>query len=315
MGTVTVKELFKRHGEDLQIDLISGGRGLVRKISVAEVNRPGLALAGFFGHFRGERVQIFGKGEHAFLQTISPAKRRAIFDKFLAIKALPCVAFTHGLEPPSEMIRACETRRIPLVRSRLETAKFIADLTVFLDENLAQMTTVHGVLIDVFGLGILLLGDSGVGKSETALELIKRGHMLVADDVVEIHKHAGGILIGRGREIIKHHMEIRGIGILNIPRLFGVGTILDRAQVNLVIHLESWDPKKEYDRLGLDDHKMTILGVNVPNMTIPVYSGRNLSVLIEVASLNHRLKTKGYYAARELDSRLISIMRSAQRRR
>lgn len=315
MGKISVKELIQRHGEDLQVELVAGGRGLLRKITVTDVNRPGLALAGFFEHFRGERIQIFGKGEQSYLNTLNPAKRKEICKKLLAIKSLPCITFTRGLMPPIELKQLCDKKRVPLLKSQLDTARFIAELSVFLEENLAPTMTVHGVLIDIFGIGVLLMGDSGVGKSETALELIKRGHMFVADDIVELHKHAGGILVGRGREIVKHHMEIRGLGILDVRKIFGIGTVLDSARVELVIQLEMWDPSHEYERLGLEEHTTNILGVKVPSLVLPVFSGRNLAVLIEVASLNQRLRTKGYFAARELDSRLIEIMKSARKKR
>jgi len=315
MGKISVKELLQRHGEDLQMELLAGGRGLMRKITVTEINRPGLTLAGFFEHFRGERVQVFGKGEHSYLETLHPSRRRNIWEKLLSIKTLPCIAFTRGLNPPAELKKHCDKIKLPLFKTHLDTAKFIGEISVFLEENLAPVTTMHGVLVDVYGLGVLIVGKSGIGKSETALELLKRGHMLVADDLIEIQKHAGGILIGRGREIIEHHMEIRGLGILDVRKIFGVGTILDTSRIELVIHLEMWEPNKQYERLGIEEHTTSILGVKVSSLMIPVYYGRNLAVLIEAASLNQRLKSKGYHAARELDRRLINIMRTSRRRR
>ncbi|MFH1378941.1 MAG: HPr(Ser) kinase/phosphatase [bacterium] len=314
MSKLFVKELIQRHGDDLQAELIAGGRGLLRKITVTEVNRPGLALAGFFEHFRSERIQIFGKGEHSYLQRLNVQKRQEICTRLLSIKSLPCLIFTRGLDPSNEMKKLCDKKRIPLLKTQLDTARFILELSAFLEESLAPMMTIHGVLIDVFGIGVLLIGESGVGKSETALELIKRGHMFVADDVVELHKHAGGILVGTGREIVKHHMEIRGIGILDVRKVFGIGTILDSARIELVIQLEMWNQNREYERLGLEEHMTNLLGVKVPSIVLPVFSGRNLAVLIEVASLNQRLRSKGYFAARELDSRLIKLMKSARKK-
>jgi len=315
MSKISIKELLQRHGEDLQIELLAGGRGLLRKVTVTEINRPGLALAGFFDHFRGERVQVFGKGEHSYLETLHSSRRRTIWDKLLSIKPLPCITFTRGLNPPPELCKACDKKRVPLFKTQLDTAKFIGEITVFLEENLAPAATMHGVLVDVYGLGVLILGSSGIGKSETALELLKRGHMLVADDLIEIQKHAGGILLGSGREIIKHHIEIRGLGILDVRKIFGVGTILDTSRIELVIHLEMWDPNKEYERLGIEDRTTSILGVKVPSIVLPVYYGRNLAVLIEAAALNQRLKSKGYHAARELNRRLIRIMKRARKRK
>ncbi|MBD3271809.1 MAG: HPr(Ser) kinase/phosphatase, partial [Elusimicrobia bacterium] len=310
MGRISVRELIQRHGEDLQLEVIAGGRGLARKITVSEVNRPGLALVGSFQHFRGERVQIFGKGEHSYLDGLTPTQRKTIIERFKTVKILPCIIFTRGLTPPHEMKTFCDKKRIPLIKTHLDTAPFISELTVFLEDNLAPSMTVHGVLVDVFGLGVLILGDSGIGKSETALELVKRGHMLVADDVVEIEKRAGAMLVGRGQEIIKHHMEIRGLGIIDVRKIFGIGTILDRARIEMVVHLEKWEPQKTYDRLGIIDQTTTLLGVKVPSMNIPVYAGRNLATLIEVAALNQRLRKKGYNTARELDRHLIDVMAS-----
>jgi HPr kinase/phosphorylase len=297
------------------MQLLAGGRGLSRKITVTEINRPGLALAGFFEHFRSERIQVFGKGEHSYLEKLAVSKRRLIWDKLLSIKVLPCITFTRGLDPALELLTYCDKKNIPLFKTQLDTAKFIGELTVFLEENLAPTASVHGVLIDVYGLGVLILGKSGIGKSETALELLKRGHMLVADDLVEVQKHSGGILIGSGREIIKHHMEIRGLGIIDVRKIFGVGTVLDSARIELLIHLELWDPNKQYDRLGIEEHTTAILGVKIPSIILPVYSGRNLAILVEAASLNQRLKNKGVHTARELDKRLIDIMRQSRKRK
>jgi len=315
-NTFTVKTLYasdKR--EELRLKLLAGKNGLSRYISVSEINRPGLVLAGFFDFFRSERVQIFGKGEHSYLNTLPRARRERLFGKMLTYKNLSCLIFTRNLEPQSEIKKACNKHNIPLLKTVLDTAPFIGEINVFLEENLAPRTTMHGVLVYVYGLGVLITGESGIGKSECALELLKRGHMIIADDVVEIRHRAGNILSGSGDEVIRHHMEVRGLGIIDIRNIFGVGAILDASRIELVVHFEMWNPKKAYDRLGLEQKTTEILGVRVPNLTLPIYPGRNLAVLIEIAALNQRLRNKGFFSARELNHRLIQVMKDSHSRK
>jgi HPr kinase/phosphorylase len=254
-------------------------------------------------------VQIMGLGEHSYLSTFTPSRRREVLEKVFAYNTnMPCVVVTRGIKPHPEVLQAANKMNLPLIRSGLTTAHLIGELTVFLEEKLAPTTTIHGVLMNVYGLGVLLVGDSGIGKSECALELIKRGHMLVADDVVEVKQRLGGLLFGTGAELIRHHMELRGVGIIDVQKIFGVSTILDRTRIELVIRLEEWKQTVEYDRLGLAEQTTSILGVRVPEIVMPVRPGRNLAVLVEVATLNQRLKFKGQFTAQEFNKKLIAMM-------
>ena len=308
MAGVTVGKLLQEKSEDLRLELAAGVEGLQRPIIVSEVNRPGLAFTGFFEHFPAERIQIIGLGEHTFLQTLSPEKREETFRRMFSYATLPCCILARGLEPFPEMLRVNEEFKIPILRTSLMTSQLMGELIFYLEDKMAPSTKVHGVLVRVYGLGVLLMGDAGIGKSECALELVKRDHMLVADDVVEIYQRSGGILVGKGEEIIRHHMEVRGLGIIDVRSLFGIGYILDETKIELVIRLEVWDPGREYDRIGLEEHYTTILDVRIPEVILPIGPGRNLAVLVEIASLNQRLKNKGHYSAQELNQRLIQMM-------
>lgn len=315
MASLIVADLLKEKETDLQLTLLAGAAGLRRDLTVSEINRPGLALSGYTDYFPSERVQIIGLGEHTYLSTFTAAERREALTKIFSYnKNLPCVVLTRGIKPHREVIEVANALKVPLLRSSLTTAHLIGELTVFLEEKLAPTTTIHGVLMNVYGLGVLLVGDSGIGKSECALELLKRGHMLVADDVVEIKQRLGGVLWGTGAELIRHHMELRGVGIIDVQKIFGVGSILDRTRVELVIRLEEWKQSVEYDRVGLSDQSTTLLGVRVSEIVMPVRPGRNLAVLVEIATLNQRLKFRGEFSAREFNKKLISLMakRSAQ---
>jgi len=309
MTTLLVADLLGEKEADLQLTLLGGSKGLRREISVSEINRPGLALTGYVDYFPAERVQIMGLGEHTYLSTFTPAKRKEALHKvFSYSKKLPCVVLTRGIKPHREVIEVANALKIPLLRSGLVTAHLIGELTVYMEEKLAPTTTIHGVLMNVYGLGVLLVGDSGIGKSECALELLKRGHMLVADDVVEVKQRLGGVLYGTGAELIRHHMELRGVGIIDVQKIFGVGSVLDRTRIELVIRLEEWKQTVEYDRVGLSDRTTSILGVRVPEIVMPVRPGRNLAVLVEVATLNERLKFRGEFTAKEFNKKLISLM-------
>ena len=308
MATLLVADLLQERQKELELSLIAGAKGLRRQITVSEINRPGLAISGYRDYFPAERVQIMGLGEHTFLATMTPAKRLAVMQKVFDYKNIPCVVITRGIKPHPEVLRAAEQLKLPVLRSGLTTAHLIGELTVYLEEKLAPTTTIHGVLMNVYGLGVLLVGDSGIGKSECALELIKRGHQLVADDVVEVKQRLGGLLFGTGAELIRHHMELRGLGLIDVQKIFGVSTVLDRTRIELVIRLEEWQQTVEYDRLGLTDRTTTILGVRVPEIIMPVRPGRNLSVLVEVATLNQRLKYRGQFTAKDFSKKLIAMM-------
>ena len=272
-------------------------------ISENEVNRPGLQLMNFYEYFNPERIQILGKTEFAYLASIGEEKRTDIIAKLFSTK-IPALIITRELECFPELLTLAEKEQIPVLRSKDSTSNFVAALIAFLNLNLAPRITRHGVLIEIYGEGVLILGESGVGKSETAIELVKRGHRLVADDAVEIRKVSNISLVGTSPDNIRHFLELRGIGIINARRLFGVGAVKVTEKIDFVVELEIWNPEKLYERMGIDNEYVSILGVNVPLATIPVKPGRNLAVILEVAAMNNRQKKMGYNAAHELLDRL-----------
>ncbi|MDR3139345.1 MAG: HPr(Ser) kinase/phosphatase, partial [Treponema sp.] len=294
----------------LNLHCIGGRKGLTREIGAPDINRPGLPLLGFYESFAFERIQLFGRGEVACLRKLSGEGKTDTIEKLFAYP-IPCCVFTHNLTPNRDFFDAAENAHCPVLQTDLTTTEFHARLMRILSDIFAPRQNVHGVLVEVYGLGILILGDSGVGKSETALELIKHGHRLVADDVVDLHCTNGNILMGAGaNKIIGHHMEIRGLGIINITHLFGVGAIRDRKQIQLVVVLEEWDSKKMYDRLGTEDKYMEFLGVSIPKLEIPVKPGRNIPIIIETAAMNERLKKMGYNAAKEFNQNILKWIES-----
>lgn len=276
-------------------------------IRAADVNRPGMQLCGFYEYFGFERPQVIGKVEMTYLETLTAEARRALFKKYFSYK-LPCVICCRGMEPPQDLLDAAAAADIPVYLSNEVTTRFSYNCINYLAKCLAPRVTRHGVLVDVHGVGVLITGDSGAGKSETALELVKRGHKLVADDVVDIVRVTDNRLVGECPEMVRHFMEIRGIGIIDIRAMYGVGAVEVSKSIDLVMHLEQWVEGKEYDRLGLSDEFITILGVKVPQQLTPVRPGRNLAIIIEVAARNFSLKQLGYSAAHELDRRLNEML-------
>lgn len=272
-------------------------------IEETDVNRPGLQLMGFYEYFNPERIQIVGKMEFAYMATIEEELRKERLELLFA-QRLPALIITRELPYFPEMMELATKYDVPLLRSRDSTSNFMAGLIAFLNLNLAPRITRHGVLIEVYGEGLLITGDSGVGKSETAVELIKRGHRLVADDAVEIRKVSNISLVGTSPDNIRHFLELRGIGIINARRLFGMGAVKVTEKIDMVVELEQWDVDKIYDRMGMDSQFTSILGVNVPSLVIPVKPGRNLAVILEVAAMNNRQKKMGYNAAEELLEKL-----------
>ncbi|MBE6876728.1 MAG: HPr(Ser) kinase/phosphatase [Ruminococcus sp.] len=268
-----------------------------------EVNRPGLQLMGFYEYFNPERIQIIGKMEFAYLSTIDEKTRRERLELLFSQK-LPALIITRELPYFSEMLELAQQFEMPLLRSKESTSNFMSGLIAFLNLNLAPRITRHGVLIEIYGEGVFLTGESGVGKSETAIELVKRGHRLVADDAVEIRKVSNISLVGSSPDNIRHFLELRGIGIINARRLFGMGAVKMTEKIDLVVEMELWNPEKIYDRMGIDTEYASILGVKIPSLTIPVKPGRNLAVILEVAAMNNRQKKMGYNAANELLTRL-----------
>ena len=276
-------------------------------VTCARVNRPGLQMVGFYDHYEQTRLQIIGKVENLFIQGMDAKERRRRLEDFF--RSCPVgVIFTTYMDVDADFIELAEKYRVPLMRTSTRTSEFMAALIAYLNVELGPRITRHGVLVEVYGEGILLLGDAGVGKSETAIELLKRGHRLIADDAVEIKKVSATTLVGRAPEIIRHYVELRGVGIVDVRRLFGMGAVKESEKIDLVINLEQWDNNKMYDRLGLDEHTDNILGIDVPSITLPVSSGRNLSVVIEVAAMNNRQKRMGYNTAKEFNKRLMQSM-------
>lgn len=268
-----------------------------------DVNRPGLQLMGFYEYFNPERMQIIGKMEFAYLSTIDEKTRRERLQRLFS-QRIPALIITRELPYFPEMLELATEFEVPLLRSKESTSNFIAGLIAFLNLTLAPRITRHGVLIEIYGEGVFITGESGVGKSETAIELVKRGHRLVADDAVEIRKVSNISLVGSSPDNIRHFLELRGIGIINARRLFGIGAVKMTEKIDLVVELEQWNSEKIYDRMGVDTEFVNILGVKIPSLTIPVKPGRNLAVILEVAAMNNRQKKMGYNAARELLNRL-----------
>ena len=274
-------------------------------VTTPEVSRPGLALAGFLEIFEKDRIQVIGYAEHCYLTGLDEADRRKKITNF--VRAMPvAIMFTTSLPVLDEMIEVAREVKIPVLRTAEKTSPFMAAMIAALNTHLAPRITRHGVLVEVFGEGMLLLGDSGVGKSETAIELVKRGHRLIADDAVEIKRVSAKALVGTAPEIIRHYVELRGIGIVDVRRLFGMGAVKMTEKIDLVIHLETWIQGKMYDRLGLDEETTDILGIKVPSITIPVKPGRNLAIILEIAAMNNRQKKMGYNTAEEFNKRLMN---------
>jgi len=286
----------------LDLRVLAGMAGLRRPVSAPRIQKPGLALTGWDEQLHDERLLVIGGTEIAYLSAIDEAGR-AVAVATILMSRPAAVVIARGLEAPVELVAGCERASVPLLSSQLVTAELIVRITGWLTDRMAPETSLHGVLVDILGIGILLLGPSGIGKSEIALDLIVRGHRLVADDIVHIRKKAG-FVFGSGSGIIRHHMEIRGLGIINIKDLFGVAAVRETKKLELVVELVEWDADEEYDRLGLDERRYEVLGVQVPVVKLPVRPGRSLSTIIEVAARNQLLKMQGHHSAREFQERL-----------
>ncbi|MDZ4726704.1 MAG: HPr(Ser) kinase/phosphatase [Leptospira sp.] len=307
---ITVETILKDH-EDLKLQLVTGEEGLANRINNAEINRPGLSLTGFFDFFANDRIQIFGKGEWAYLNSLPEEQLGEITDKFFQFH-LNCIIYTHGNEPQNDFVEMAKKKGIPLFVTPISTHRFITLISQILDRALAPRTMRHGVLIEVFGIGTLLTGRSGVGKSETALELIERGHRLVADDMVEIRRLSESYLIGSCSDLLRHHMEIRGLGILNIKDLFGVGSVRDHKLIELIISLKEWEEEADYERTGIEQSTEEILGVPIPLIEIPVKPGRNIPIIVETAAMNQRLRKMGKNSAKEFSNKLTNYIQQSK---
>ena len=294
--------------EDFKLEIIVKPDNFEKiQISSPEVNRPGLALAGFYEVFETDRIQLIGYAETQYLRSLEPSTKRVMLQKL--VDAAPvAIVYTTNLPVDAAAIEYATKKGVPILRTGLKTSEIMASLISALNNYLAPRITRHGCLVEIYGEGILLLGNSGVGKSETTIELIKRGHRLIADDAVEIKRVSDKTLVGSAPELIKHYIELRGIGIVDVRRLFGMGAVKETEKINLVIQLENWIEGKMYDRLGMDEETIDILGINVPSITIPVRPGRNLAIILEVAAMNNRQKRMGYNTAEEFNNNLLRQM-------
>ena len=289
--------------KEFQLEVLSLPEG-EHPVSASDVNRPGLALTGFFEYFDRLRIQLIGNAEHQYLNQLSPEVRLQKLDSFFSHR-FPALIITRGLSLFDEMPELSRKYGVPILRTKAHTSEFLAALIASLNLSLAPCITRHGVLVEVYGEGILILGDSGVGKSETAIELVKRGHRLIADDAVVIKKVSAKSLVGSAPEIIRHYVELRGIGVVDVRRIFGMGAVKETERIDLIINLENWVQGKMYDRFGLDREFTEIMGIQVPTLTIPVKPGRNLAVIIEIAAMNNRQKKMGYDTAEEFNKRIM----------
>ncbi|HIY56989.1 MAG TPA: HPr(Ser) kinase/phosphatase [Candidatus Tetragenococcus pullicola] len=302
--TVKVNELAKA----ISLEIVTGSEvALDREITTGDVSRPGLELTGYFNFYSHDRLQLFGNKEITFAQKMMPEERLMVLRKMCS-EDTPAFIVSRGLEIPEEMIQACEEKEIAVLSSKISTSRLLGEISSYLDGRLAPRTNVHGVLVEVYGLGVLIQGDSGIGKSETALELIKRGHRLIADDRVDVYRQDDLTLVGEAPKILQHLIEIRGIGIIDVLNLFGASAVRGSMQVQLGIYLETWEKDKRYDRLGTSDEMVDIADVSVPQIKIPVKTGRNVAIIIEVAAMNFRAKTMGYDATKAFEDRLTALI-------
>ena len=303
-----IRDLLARKGAPLQLEALTGDTGLDRVIPSAEASSPGLVLAGYTARFVGDRLHILGETEISYLASLPGDARRRALEQFFGFD-LPCVVITKTQEAPTELLELAQSKGVPVIRTSLKTAEFYRRLKPFLDDAFAPSTTLHGSLADVYGVGLLFLGRSGIGKSECVLDLVERGHRLVADDLVQVTRPGVDILIGRGHELAQHHMEIRGIGLIDIKALFGIRAARQQKRIEVVVQLDDWDASREYDRTGLAIQQTQILDISIPMVTVPLNPGKNLTVICEVVAMTHLLRYSGVDSARNLNERLIERMR------
>jgi HPr kinase/phosphorylase len=307
MSSLVVQELEQDKEFNLGLNLVAGRKGLKKRITHPQVQKMGLAMAGFTQFINPERLQVIGNSEAAYFRTLTLEIQEKVIHQICNMD-FSCLVITRNLEIPEMLFREADEKGIPLFRTSLSSTDFIGRISKFLEKKLASTHSLHGVLMDIFGVGVLILGKSGIGKSECALDLILRGHRLVSDDMVSIQKRSPNVLIGSGFEVIQHHMEVRGLGIINIRSLFGVEAIREQKKIELVMELVEWDTEQEYDRLGFEEEKYSVLGIELPMLRIPVTPARNLTTIIEVAARNHLLKVMGYDSALEFEKKLIRKM-------
>ncbi len=307
MSTVRTKDLL----ENFDLNLVAGQEGVHREIITSDISRPGLEMTGYFNFYPKERLQMIGRTEMAYFLSLSEAEQRQRMEN-LCTDITPGIVISRNMDIPQIMIDVANEAGVPILQSPHKTTRVISRLTSYLEAKFAPFTAIHGVLVDIYGVGVLIRGKSGIGKSETALELVKRGHRLVADDSVEIRQEDYDSLIGSSPPLIKHLLEIRGLGIIDVMALFGAGSVINQKKISMVINLELWDDKREYDRVGLEEKTLKIMDVEIPKATIPIRPGRNLAVIIEVAAMNFRLKRMGFNAAEEFTERLAEVINNSE---
>jgi HPr kinase/phosphorylase len=307
MPPLTVRDLIERKGDSLQLELLAGAEGLDREIKVAEISSPGLVLAGFTARFASERLHVLGETEIRYIKSLEAAQRSEALARFMSYE-LPCVFVTKAQSVPRELTRLGKERGIPVMRSKLKTAEFYRRITPYLTEVFAPAQTVHASLADVYGVGLLFVGRSGIGKSECVLDLVERGHRLVADDVVHIMQRGAGVLMGRANELAYRYMEIRGVGLVDVMALFGVRAVRQQKRIEVVVELVDWDIDRDFDRTGLAGQTTNLLGVELPLVVVPLNPGKNLTVICEVVAMNHLLRYSGEDSARKFNDRLIQRM-------
>ncbi len=306
---LTVGTLFEQMKHALELELLGPAVGLDREITSPEASSPGLVLAGYVNRFPYQRIQVLGETEVSYLQSLEPAQRAANLEQFFGFP-VPCAFVTKQLDPPTPLLQLAESAEVPVLRTRLKTAEFYRVIKPFLAEQFAPTTTLHGSLADVFGVGVFFTGKSGIGKSECVLDLVERGHRLVADDLVFVSRRGNDVLIGRGHELQRHFMEIRGVGLLDIPAIFGIHAVRQQKRIEVIVILEEWDGQSHVDRTGLDVQTTNILGVDVPRITVNLNPGKNITVIAEVIAMNHLLRYyRGYDSATAFNERLIGQMR------
>jgi HPr kinase/phosphorylase len=307
--TLPVRVLLDDTRELLQLELVNGIDEGQLPITVTDIHRPGLALAGFMQNYLNERIQVLGETEILYLNTRPEDVRREAVARLLSVPVV-CIIITRSLEIPQDLLRGATQHHVPVLRTSMLTTPFIHELTKYLDDRFAETTEIHATLVDVYGVGLLFTGRSGIGKSEIALDLVERGHRLVADDTVHVTKIAEDVLIGKGNHHLRHFMEIRGIGVINVQDLFGIRAVRVQKRIEVEVLLADWDTKKDWNRSGLDDRTTDVLGVAIPQVVIPLFPGKNITVISEVIAMNHMLKVYGVNAAEKFNSLLIDVMKS-----
>ncbi|MBE84387.1 MAG: HPr(Ser) kinase/phosphatase [Gemmatimonadetes bacterium] len=312
MQTLTVGEAFSQYGEKLDLSLVAGEVGLSNKLVSSDVHRPGLALAGFVGMFTFDRVQVLGNTEMLYISSLEAERVEQVLSTVFQFE-IPCLVVTDGNDVMPILKELAERHSIPLLKTPSSTTKFAHLFSLYLDDFFAPNTALHGSLVDVYGIGLLLMGRSGIGKSEIALDLVERGHRLVADDVVLLSRTIRGILVGMSGEALRDHMEIRGLGILNVRNMFGVRAVRVQKRVEVVVKLVEWNDSTTFDRIGLEEDWVSVLDVEVPQVTVPIYPGKNITVIAEAIAMNHQLKIQGYHTAHEFNRRLVEKMKQKER--